>query len=405
MCFAESNNFVLYDFWNEHGTVDENVFAYSNVSGGRALACDLQQRLREHARDDPCVGGLDGQGIGNMRQRSLHEALHLAGDDGGIVAYKDTTIGLEYLRRIGELRNDGFRVDLRGYQYVVLQEWREVQVSVQQPWDQLCDALHGAGVYNLAEAISKLRLRGVHEALRHLLSGEVIASLVESAGVVPRASEQETVTKSQKVSKKTKGAPVQVSVDQSVGKAVELAEALFREVEELAVRAADGTGKAVDEGSAGASRTVVLRTGIAAALRLPGLQSASPVWPASASAIVQGGASGELGRSTWATILAWTVLRHLKLDAQSSVRLFDELQLRSALAEIFSGMGVMGEDAWRAAARVRVMLAHGTAMNDVLPGSSSASGTMAMYVGWPALMSRKGWCTSTRRRSMSCSGG
>ena len=31
--FAESHNFVLYDFWNEHGTVDENVFAYSNRRG------------------------------------------------------------------------------------------------------------------------------------------------------------------------------------------------------------------------------------------------------------------------------------------------------------------------------------------------------------------------------------
>src|SRR5579875_3483805 len=28
--FAESTHFVLYDYWNGFGTVDENVFAYSN---------------------------------------------------------------------------------------------------------------------------------------------------------------------------------------------------------------------------------------------------------------------------------------------------------------------------------------------------------------------------------------
>ena len=36
--FAESSNFVLYDFWNQHGAVDENVYAYSNRSeNGRAI--------------------------------------------------------------------------------------------------------------------------------------------------------------------------------------------------------------------------------------------------------------------------------------------------------------------------------------------------------------------------------
>ena len=36
--FAESSNFLLYDFFRDNGTVDENVFAYSNRNGDeRAL--------------------------------------------------------------------------------------------------------------------------------------------------------------------------------------------------------------------------------------------------------------------------------------------------------------------------------------------------------------------------------
>ncbi len=371
--FAESSNFVLYDFWNEYGTVDENVFAYSNVSGGeRSLVIYNNAYGSTRGTIHVSASSMD-KGSGTLRQRSLHEALQLPGDGGAIVAYKDTTAGLEYLRRAGGVRDEGFRVELRGYQYVVLQEWRELQVSAEQPWDQMCDALHGAGVYNLAEAISKLRLRGVHEALRYLLVPEVITELVEGAGVVPEAPEAEKVTtkaKKRKASKEINVKPVQADADSRVAKVAERAEALFREVRELGGRAEDETAKASDEESGRESRTALLRTGIAAALRLPGLQSASPVWPESASAIVQGGASGELGRSTWATILAWTVLRHLNFGGQSSVRLFDELQLRSALGEIFSGMGVMGEDAWRAAARVRVMLAHETGKDEALPGAS-----------------------------------
>ena len=38
---------------------------------------------------------------------------------------------------------------------------------------------------------------------------------------------------------------------------------------------------------------------------------------------------------------------------------FDSLQLRSALAEIFSSLELYGDDAWRAAARVRLLLVYG----------------------------------------------
>jgi hypothetical protein len=46
--FAESTHFVLYDFWTDHGTVDENVFAYSN-----SLLHAADQRIRPRA--DSCL--------------------------------------------------------------------------------------------------------------------------------------------------------------------------------------------------------------------------------------------------------------------------------------------------------------------------------------------------------------
>jgi hypothetical protein len=46
--------------------------------------------------------------------------------------------------------------------------------------------------------------------------------------------------------------------------------------------------------------------------------------------------------------------------------LFEKLHLRSALAEIFSSMGMEGEDTWQAAARVRVLLVHAGVSPEVL---------------------------------------
>ena len=42
-----------------------------------------------------------------------------------------------------EFRDHGLTLDLRGYQHVVLLDWRELQPSSTEPWDRLCDALLG----------------------------------------------------------------------------------------------------------------------------------------------------------------------------------------------------------------------------------------------------------------------
>ena len=57
-------------------------------------------------------------------------------------------------------------------------------------------------------------------------------------------------------------------------------------------------------------------------------------------------------------MLAWALVRSLPGTVPPEER-FDQLQLREALGAIFSTGGMEGEDVWRAAARVRVLLAHG----------------------------------------------
>jgi hypothetical protein len=67
------------------------------------------------------------------------------------------------------------------------------------------------------------------------------------------------------------------------------------------------------------------------------------------------GASAEC---TWAPVLAWALLRSLP-GKQRPEQAFDQLQLREALGAMFSTSGLEGEDVWRAAARIRVLLAYG----------------------------------------------
>ncbi len=167
--FAESTNFVLYDFWNDHGTVDENVFAYSNRSGGQRAVILYNNSYGSTRGTIHFSAASFDKHTGFLRQKSLADGLALPNDGSVFLAYRDTAHGLEYLRRTTDLHHHGLSIDLRGYQYAVLLDWRELRSSADQPWENLFYALNGAGVYSVEEALSKLRLRPLHEALRQAL--------------------------------------------------------------------------------------------------------------------------------------------------------------------------------------------------------------------------------------------
>jgi hypothetical protein len=86
---------------------------------------------------------------GNLRQRTLSQALHLASEGDLYFGWRDTANRLEYVRRSTDFDQSGFTIGLRGYQYAVLIDWRELRSTEDQPWEQLCSVLGGAGVYSL----------------------------------------------------------------------------------------------------------------------------------------------------------------------------------------------------------------------------------------------------------------
>jgi hypothetical protein len=85
----------------------------------------------------------------------------------------------------------------------------------------------------------------------------------------------------------------------------------------------------------------------------------SDQWPAEMRLVLpceQSAARSEaVGTQIWAPVVAWLLLRSLPPQLNNDA-VFDQLRLRSVLAEIFSAFGLEGDDAWRAAARVRVLL-------------------------------------------------
>jgi len=287
--FAESWNFVLYDFWTGYGTVNENVFAYSNrLHGDRSIVLYNNAYAGTSGTIHISAASMD-KGSGELRQRSLSDALDIPMDDELIVVYRDAARGLEYLKRAGDFHRHGLSMDLRGYQYAVLLDWRDRRHSAEWPWGELCDSLHGAGVPNADEALQKLKLRPVHQALRRAM--ELGKALLEAK-------------------------------NDSVEDAVEVKE-FVSACEEFYALAGEAVG--------------VKRLGL-------------PMVAAEVVAMKKNAIALPVAEKELAQVAAWMVVRELKVEV------FDQLLLRPGLAEIFAETSFHGEDAWRAAARVRLLL-------------------------------------------------
>ena len=410
--FAESENFVLYDFWNGYGAVNENVFAYSNRNGEERSVVLYNNAYDSTSGTIKVSAASMDKGSGELRQRTLSEGLAMPGGYDDILAFRDHARGLEFLRRGSDLRDHGLYLELRGYQYAVLLDWRNLRSTAEQPWDRLCDALNGGGVADLHQALTRLRFQPLHAALRRALNREQIAAFADAAQdraqakpttaglATPKlqaSASARTETARRKPAAggagKTAGTAAGSTVGSAAGSATgqgpvlesttvaadrsrvdlkqqpvtprDVAEALptfFERANEFYWRLTEVLPEAeqsklaanLEAGSQAYRQRLSQLT--AAALAMPELaRTLLGEWPQAVREVVPGAGVGVGLERTWSPLMAYLLLHALPgtLEAQA---LFDSMDLRAGLAGSFDDVGLNGEDAWRAAAKVRLLL-------------------------------------------------
>jgi hypothetical protein len=88
---------------------------------------------------------------------------------------------------------------------------------------------------------------------------------------------------------------------------------------------------------------------------------ASP-WPTAARRVLPASSPEVAGTALWGPVMSWCLLQMVAeaVDGDNIQRtagdLFDRFRLREPLAQAFQGMGLEGEEGWRAAARVKLLL-------------------------------------------------
>jgi hypothetical protein len=350
--FAESHNFLLYDFFEASGSVDENVFAYSNRTGNERALIVYNNRYGEAHGTIHNSAAYADKGNAQLRQRRIGDGLGFAGDSGAILAYRDVLTGLEHLRRANEFAERGLTFHLHAYQCHVLMDWHEKWATAEHPWDRLCDQLNGRGVCSLEDALIDMELQPMYQALRSLLDQDTVRLLTDLAEH-PRTT--------------AGNGSVSAAIDRKANRkrselfnvAWKRCEAFVR-IAQQAWRTRTGAhGEMTMPGLLGPA----FRERLAAAMRIPVVEALFPQpWTAAARRVLPSPSPQLTATAMWAPIIAWCALETLaeSIDAekpeQIALEAFDHLRLRQPLGESFKALGFEGEAGWRAAARTKVVL-------------------------------------------------
>jgi len=196
--FAESEHFLLYDFYTESGHVNEDVFAYSNKHVDPHSGASERGLILYHNKFAETGGWIKtsaayvDKASGDLRQRSLAEGLDLPYE--GFVIFKDYVTHLEYIRSCEELWERGLFVQLGAYHHHAFLDWRIVVGD--EKWQAVHNALNGAGVESVGGKWEKMF--GIKEEVKE----EKPKKAVKKRATKKKTSEKKTINKKSTKAKK-----------------------------------------------------------------------------------------------------------------------------------------------------------------------------------------------------------
>ena len=152
--FANVENFLFYDVW-DNGSVNENIFAYSNSCGNEYSVVFYNNKydraqgwIKQSCEYAVKAGEGENQHV-EMRSKSIAEGLGLTAGNDKYCLFREHRTGLWYVRRSREICERGMFIGLNGFEYQVYMDIHEVADLPDHRYQILCDSLQGRGCYDL----------------------------------------------------------------------------------------------------------------------------------------------------------------------------------------------------------------------------------------------------------------
>ncbi|MFO1540793.1 MAG: alpha-amylase family glycosyl hydrolase, partial [Chloroflexota bacterium] len=162
--FAGAEHFRLLDAVRPDGSVDEDVFAYTNRAGDARSLVVYRNRWAE----------------GRVRIPDVAEALAADPAPGAWLVLHDARSGLDFLRHGGDLAARGLELDLRAYGGHVFLDPRVVHDGPGTDWGALAARIGLAGVPDVHAALRDLRLAPLRAAIGRALRPELPRAVADA---------------------------------------------------------------------------------------------------------------------------------------------------------------------------------------------------------------------------------
>ncbi|MHB1687609.1 MAG: alpha-amylase family glycosyl hydrolase [Ignavibacteriaceae bacterium] len=177
--FSQVTNFELYDFIDDAGNVNENVFAYTNMKGSERTLVVYNNAYSQ------CKGYINfsaikvahGEANNNLKRNvKLISALNFNPSHLHFYICRDQKTGLEYLISAKEVNENGMYFALNGYEYKVLIDFKEIY-DITGEYAKLHQSLKDEGAHSIDEKLKEIRLAPLHDSLLYLFSKETFEEL------------------------------------------------------------------------------------------------------------------------------------------------------------------------------------------------------------------------------------
>ncbi|WP_010254715.1 alpha-amylase family glycosyl hydrolase [Treponema primitia] len=212
--YSGSADFCLYDLYTPQGSVNENVFAYSNSAGN-----DRSLVLFNNAYAE--AGGWIYKGAvaipqkdGGFRQDSLCQSLGLHGSGTFFALLKEQRQDLWYIRSSKEIAERGLFVSLKGYEAQVFIDIHEVEDDKRGRFARLHAELNGRGVKDVHAAVQDIYLGELYYRFTELFKRDhmdtLLSILIEKPG--KPAAEDATCNEVPRAAKSTRSKSAKNSV-------------------------------------------------------------------------------------------------------------------------------------------------------------------------------------------------
>lgn len=162
--FSQVHNFEFYDFLDDHGSVNEDVIAYSNTAGEERAVIFFHNTFAD------CSGHIHHSlqkavnEQGNVRSVTLGHSLRFRSDDRLFYRFRNRTTDREYLVSGRQLNEQGFRIQLRAFEYAVFMDFTELY-DENGEIRAIAERLNGQGTTTLDTELRAVRLKPLHSAI------------------------------------------------------------------------------------------------------------------------------------------------------------------------------------------------------------------------------------------------